>query len=99
MRGRCARLRRRLWVRLGLGGQFACLVDVSWVRGGDWRVVVVWVGLGWDGGCDHSASLEAIKVAVIPTAQEKQNDHAPTNVILRRGGPGGIVSRAELLSC
>lgn len=75
MRGRCARLRRRLWVRLGLGGQFACLVDVSWVRGGEWRVVVVWVGMGWNGGCDHCASLEAwtpIKVAVIFKAQEKQ---------------------------
>lgn len=59
------------------------------VRGGDWRVVVVWVGLGWDGGCDRSASLKAetpIKVAVTPAAQEKQNDRAPTNVTVRRGG-------------
>lgn len=40
-----------------------------------------------------------IKVAVTPTAREKQNDRAPTNVTVRRGGPGGIVSRVELLSC
>lgn len=40
-----------------------------------------------------------IKVAETPTAREKQHDRAPTNVTVRRGGPGGIVSRVELLSC
>ena len=58
--------------------------------------------MGLDGGCDRSASLDGVdvdKVAVTPTAQMKQNDRSPNNVTVRRGGPGGIVSRVELFSC
>lgn len=59
-------------------------------------------GVGWDGECDRSASLGVLmspRCELVSTAQEKQNDGPLTSTAVRGESLGGIVSRAELLSC